>query len=150
MTTSQTFELSKPKAGEKVPAGTLGFARAKLRNDLYDLIVRAFRLGNVTQAELARRLGKDPAWVNRRLGAPGNWTLETVSDLLFAINGNFVSVSEFDAIAAKKPNEVPDWLVSTIAELPFDDSPVVDFSDYRTRVSSSTSPASRIELLASN
>ncbi|MEC7593676.1 MAG: hypothetical protein VYA64_09600, partial [Pseudomonadota bacterium] len=46
-----------------------------------------FRKSGLTQAELARRMGRRPEVVSRMLGAPGNWRLDTVSDLLFAISG---------------------------------------------------------------
>lgn len=39
----------------------------------------------LTQKELALRTKKDKAVVNRLLSGPGNWTLETLSDLLLAM-----------------------------------------------------------------
>jgi hypothetical protein len=51
------------------------------------LVMREFKKAGISRATLARRLGKRPEQVSRLLGGPGNWTLDTVSDLLFAING---------------------------------------------------------------
>jgi hypothetical protein len=39
----------------------------------------------MTRGFLARRLGKKPEQITRWLGAPGNWTLETLSNLLVAM-----------------------------------------------------------------
>jgi hypothetical protein len=46
-----------------------------------------FTKSGLSQADLARRLGKGTDIVCRLLGGPGNWTLDTLSDLMFAISG---------------------------------------------------------------
>jgi hypothetical protein len=51
------------------------------------MVIKEFKKSGVSQADLTRRLGGDVSRVCRLLGAPGNWTLNTVSDLLFAISG---------------------------------------------------------------
>lgn len=103
MTTSHgNSTLCKPEGGKRIPAGTLAYFRARNRNRLYDLVLEAFGESGLTQAELARRLGKRPEVVCRLLGAPGNWTLDTVSDLLFAIGGyepDYSLARPFDAPA---------------------------------------------------
>ena len=75
----------------RIPKGKLEYLRERFRNDLYDFILRKYldqrNERNLNQAELARRLSYDPARLNRLLGAPGNWTLATVSDLLVGISG---------------------------------------------------------------
>jgi len=88
MTMSQaTSSLSKPESDEQIPIGTLGYFQARNRNRIYDLVLSEFLRSGISQATLARRLGKGTDIVCRRLGAPGNWTLDTVSDLLFGISG---------------------------------------------------------------
>jgi hypothetical protein len=70
-----------------------------------------FQNSGLSQADLARRLGKRPEIISRLLGAPGNWGLDTVSDLLFAISGaepDYAVSYPFDVPAR---NDVqPHWL----------------------------------------
>jgi len=58
---------------------------------MYSFVVEKFleqeRNSGLTKAALARRLGKSPDRISRLLGAPGNWTIETVSELLLGIAG---------------------------------------------------------------
>lgn len=72
-----------------ISVATLSYFRARLKNRLFHLIMTKFKereaKDGLTKAELARRLGKRPEVVTRLLGAPGNWELETVSDLLVGI-----------------------------------------------------------------
>ena len=88
MTTSLAIStLSKPVPGSQIPLGTLGYFRALNRSAAYELVIGEFQASGITQAELARRLGKGTDVVCRTLGAPGNWGLDTISDYLFAISG---------------------------------------------------------------
>jgi hypothetical protein len=57
------------------------------------MVQKEFSKAGITQAALAARMQKDPAQLNRLLNAPGNWTLDTVSDLLFAISGGVPAYS---------------------------------------------------------
>jgi transcriptional regulator with XRE-family HTH domain len=65
-----------------------GFARTR---DLAFNAVRGLwrrrRSQGMTQKDLATRIGRDPAWVSRRLQGPGNWTLRTIGTFVAALNG---------------------------------------------------------------
>lgn len=87
MTTSQTATLSKPAPGERVPPETLAYFTARAKRQAYDLVIAELEATGITKAELARRLGKDAARISRMLGGPGNWTIKTASNLLFAMSG---------------------------------------------------------------
>lgn len=87
MITSQTSTLSKPTPGERVPPETFAYLRARAKRHAYELVIKELRASGISRAELARRLGKDPSRVSKMLGGPGNWTIATESDLLFAISG---------------------------------------------------------------
>lgn len=84
---------------KELPQKTLGYFRARLKNRLHELILVEFmkleKLG-FTKADMARRIHKKPEQIARLLGAPENWTLDTVSDLLLAMNYEL-------SIAAKCP-----------------------------------------------
>jgi hypothetical protein len=81
-----TSEIASPSA--TIPMGKLAYLSERARNNLYAFVIKKFRekekLG-FTKAQLARRIGYDSARVNKLLAAPGNWTLDTVSDLLVGI-----------------------------------------------------------------
>ena len=89
MNTSRKPFLSEVFDGDKIPLGTLSYFRERFRDRLYDLVIEEFlkqRAENdLTRADVARRIGRRPEQITRWFGAPGNWTLETVSDLLLAI-----------------------------------------------------------------
>jgi len=89
MTTSQTPFLSDILSGERIPGNKLGFFRARLSNRFHELVFAQFerleREGKISRAALARRIGKKPEQITRLLGAPGNWTSDTFSDLLLGL-----------------------------------------------------------------
>lgn len=92
MTSSQqTAFLSEILSGGPIPVAKLAYFRERYRNRIYDFIVSKFleesNAGRLTKAQLARRIHHRPEVITRLLGAPGNWTMDTVSDLLLGICG---------------------------------------------------------------
>jgi hypothetical protein len=89
MSTSQMQFLTEILEGEVIPLGKLAYFRERLRNRLHQLVIREFvrqeDINRLTRAELARRIGRAPEQITRWLGAPGNWTLDTVSDLMLGM-----------------------------------------------------------------
>jgi predicted polyphosphate/ATP-dependent NAD kinase len=78
-----------------------------LRLHLHELIVGKFyQQESMTQRDLANRIGKTPDVVNRLLGAPGNWTLDTVSDLLIAMAAvPAIDIDDVETLLARKSDE---------------------------------------------
>ena len=107
-----TSSLFRPTDDDRVPVGTLGYFQARNRNRLYELVLREFEHSGISQAALARRLGKRPDQICRWLGAPGNWGLDTVSDLLFAISGAEPEYRlAYPLDSAQRNFNEPEWLI---------------------------------------
>jgi transcriptional regulator with XRE-family HTH domain len=88
MTTSaENFQLSSPTGEQRVSPSVLSYFEGRNRYKVFDLVWDEFRASGLTQAALAKRLGMSPSQLNRMLKSPGNWTLDTVSNLLFAVRG---------------------------------------------------------------
>jgi hypothetical protein len=103
--------LSKPNGAVPVPLGTLGYFRARNRWRLYEMVVSEFLTSGITKADLARRMGRRPEVISRILGAPGNWGLDTVSDLLFSISGAEPAYAIAYPLDNSPRNDVqPEWL----------------------------------------
>jgi hypothetical protein len=72
-----------------IPPDKLSYFRERLRNRLHELVLLEFLRQEdtyrLTKKELAERIGRRPEQVIRWLGTPGNWTLDTVSDLLLGM-----------------------------------------------------------------
>jgi len=112
MTTSPSVTgLSSPVGREQVPVGTFGYFQARNKRNAYNLVIEEFLASGLSQADLAGRLGKGTDVVCRLLAAPGNWTLNTISDFLFAISG---AAPVFDVeypLSRPSRNRVgPEWL----------------------------------------
>jgi len=85
--------------------------RARAKRRAYDMVLREFKKSGIKKAELARRLGVGADRVSKMLGGPGNWTISTVADLLFAISAAQPKW-EFDlAFKNNRKNDTrPHWL----------------------------------------
>jgi hypothetical protein len=93
MSTSRSSLLFDPSKADKIPLGTMGYVRARNRHRAYDLIIREFKKSRLSQADLAKRIGRGADVVCRLLSRPGNWELDTFSDLLFGTCGSLANFS---------------------------------------------------------
>ena len=87
LTTCQMHSTSNASA-DSLSIAERSYFQERLRNRLYDVIITLFmqrEADGFTKAELARILAKKPEQISRLLANPGNWTLDTVSDLLLGI-----------------------------------------------------------------
>lgn len=66
------------------------YFRQRLKNRLFQSVIACFarqaETKGLTKRDLALRLKKDPAQLTRLLSGSGNWTLDTVSELLLAMD----------------------------------------------------------------
>lgn len=76
--------------GEKIPKSEIAYFRERQKNKVFAEVMAFFEKmaidHNLSKKDLASALGKDPAQITRWLSGPSNWTLDTVSDLLLAMN----------------------------------------------------------------
>lgn len=84
MTTSRTGSAW-TRNPERLSRKQIGYYRARLRNRFHQLVLKKYEASGISRAEMARRLYKRPEVITRLLGAPGNWTLDTYSDLLLSM-----------------------------------------------------------------
>jgi transcriptional regulator with XRE-family HTH domain len=111
-------------------------ARVQVASAVWALWDRLRREHGVDQQWLADRMGKDKSWVSRLLKGPGNWTLDTVGEILEAMGGRItlVEAHTYDEIsqgkAARKPHSGGARLILTIeAEVVIDDPEHPDLVD---------------------
>lgn len=92
-----------------ISTADLNYERERLRLFIHDAVLHSFmqqvQLCGLTRAELARRLGKKPEQITRWLGGPGNWTIDTMADLLFASGIDPTSIFR-DRLSSEK-DELP-------------------------------------------
>lgn len=118
MNTYQTTTLSKPTGDDRIPNSTFAYLRARNRHRLYSVIIDLFQKSGLTQAELARRSGKPPETICRWLATPGNLRIDSLSDLLFAIDGAGPIYGIDHPLDRPTRNMVrPEWLDASATEL---------------------------------
>jgi hypothetical protein len=88
-TSARTHFLSEILEGSPIPKGKLAFFQERFRDHLYELVVSEFlrkEKEGLTRSDVAKRIHRKPEQITRWLSAPGNWEIDTVSDLLLAIS----------------------------------------------------------------
>lgn len=111
MSTSRTSLLSEPTGTERVPISMFAYMRARNKHRLYSLVIKEFEKSGLSQADLSKRLGKNPDVVCRLLAAPRNWQVDTISDLLFAISGAEAVYGVANPLRQSPRNDTrPEWL----------------------------------------
>lgn len=116
-----------------VPLGMRTYMQEQLKNALYQEIMKRFLdledQGCINRAQLARRIEKKPEQITRWLGASGNLTLRSVSDLLAGLECE-VDINIRCKNAQKRNCRGPEWLT---------DNKVVNFKSIRTEKTNESS-----------
>lgn len=117
MTTSPTTFLSEiVSQDQQIPLGKLVYFQERQRNRLHNLIATAYKEANaigVTKAHVARRIHRKPEQITRWLSAPGNLTLDTISDLLLSIKGAELDFSISPLQGRVPANYQGEWAVAS-------------------------------------
>lgn len=90
MTTSlKTWNDYADKYGEPLTVSDKAYFRAQTKRHVHGVVLEKFSEyatdDRRARARLAERLGVDRSQITRWLSSPGNWTLDTLSDLLLAM-----------------------------------------------------------------
>lgn len=103
MTSSRTLAPVSSSGSRPLSRREIAYYQQRLRNRAFEAVLAYFEQRAVqeglTKKELARRLGKDPSQITRWFSGPGNWTLDTVSDLLLAMGAEpELAISTFESM----------------------------------------------------
>ena len=75
---------------KKLPAKDIFYFRQRFKNKIFQSALAYFvelaKEKNLTKKDMANLLDKDPAQITRWFAGPNNWTLDTISDLLLAMD----------------------------------------------------------------
>jgi predicted XRE-type DNA-binding protein len=102
--------------GKALTKAEKAYVRTETRLAIAGAIVRLFedleKEKKLNQAALADRLGVSRARVSKLVTAPGNWTLDTVADLLAAMEAKLTNVDVKLRAQIPCPNALHDWQIS--------------------------------------
>ena len=94
------------------------YVRTETRLAIAGAVVRLFeeleKEKKLNQAALADRLGVSRSRVSKLVTAPGNWTLDTVADLLAAMDAKLTAVDVKLRSEIPSPNALHDWPIPKV------------------------------------
>jgi hypothetical protein len=99
----------------RLSPGTMGYLCALTREAYFDYVHQKLaeaEAKGATRASIAARMGKSPSRLSKILGAPGNWTLDTITELLAAIAKERVVAESTPILVDMQTNSSPDALLA--------------------------------------
>ena len=127
------------------------YYRRRFQNRVHEMLTAFFEeeaeRRAFTRVEIAESINRDPAQISRWLAAPSNLTLDTISDLLLAVDAEMdVAVARFDE--RPTPNEMHP-LIAKIANVDESQKRIIRANRQSETASGSRNPSVR-ELEFSN
>jgi hypothetical protein len=111
MTTSQAAIASSEDWVETpIDRFRLHYMGAAARHAAHECVQVAFEKSGISKADLAARLGWDASRVGRLLNTPANITIETLGELLYAIDGGCLYLDQVWPDRARANNCELEWL----------------------------------------
>jgi hypothetical protein len=102
--------LSEPQGDEPIDRFTLSYMAGLARDRIHEMVLSAFVESGMTKAALARRLEWDKSRVSKVINTSNNMTLETLGEVMFAIDGSCPSVARNWPLRERKINlREPEW-----------------------------------------
>lgn len=106
--------------GNKITPRDIFYFRQRQKSKVFHSVLASFvelaKSKGLTKKELAKRLNKDPAQLTRWFSGPGNWTLDTISDLLLAMGAEMKhEIVPINDGEQKSVTELPETLRNALA-----------------------------------
>jgi predicted XRE-type DNA-binding protein len=116
------------------------YFRQRQQNRLYDVVIRAIEEEHIRRKNIAEKLGIPPSQVTRLLSGPANWTIDTISDLLFAIDAelDFSIVRFRDRVKGNRFH---------LAGEPSSPAPMITVANHETTVTTGTTASGAVTVI---
>jgi len=109
-TFQEASALSEPQGDEPIDRFTLAYMAGLTRDRIHEMVLSAFIESGLTKAALARRLDWDKSRVSKVINTSNNMTLETLGEVMFAIDGSCPSAARNWPLREVKVNlREPEW-----------------------------------------
>jgi hypothetical protein len=109
-----TPRLSEPQPLRRIRDSDLAYVKTRNKLKAFTTVHQELKRSGISRRDLGIRLGKGDDRVSHLLSAPGNWTLDTISELLWAISGGVPTFGiAYPLNLPPRNHRRPDWLEPT-------------------------------------